>query len=115
MADYDASDKTSENESSPSDYNGRTVAPVIETVHSQSPARCTQKVSSFDRVEKESLSTLRIFSWNICGLRSNIQKGGFDYLLRENSDIIALQETRCPSDERPRKAHLIITRLSMTT
>ena len=115
MADYDASDETSENESPPSDYNGRNVAPVIEAVHSQPPARCTQKVSSFDRVEKESLSTLRIFSWNICGLRSNIQKGGFDYLLRENSDIIALQETRCPSDERPRKAHLIITRLSMTT
>ena len=83
-----------------------TDTPVIETVHSQPPARCTQKVSSFDRAEKKSPSTLRICSWNICGLRENIQKGVFKYLKNENFDIIALQETRCPGDGRPRRAQL---------
>ena len=33
MDNYDASDETSENESPPSDYNGRTVAPEMETLH----------------------------------------------------------------------------------
>ena len=104
-----ASDNFSMLNNPPSDYVKAdiTTAPVIETVHSQPPARCTPKVSSFDRVEKESPSTLRVCSWNICGLRSNIQKGGFDYLLKESPDIIALQETKCPGDKRPKRARLL--------
>ena len=103
-----ASDNFSMISNSPSDYVKADIitTPAIETVDLQPPARCTQKVSSFDHVEKELPSTLRICCWNICGLRSNIQKGGFDYLLRESHDIIALQETKCPGDKRPEQARL---------
>ena len=106
-----ASDNFSMINNPPSDYVKAdiTTPPVIETVHSQPPAKCTQKVSSFDRVEKESPSPLRICSWNICGLRSNIQKGGIDYILRENPVIIALQETKCPADKRLNKSVCLIT------
>ena len=81
-----------------------TIIPEMQTLQLQPPKQRNQKLRSFDKIK--SLSTLRICSWNICGLGSNIQMGGFDYLLRENPDIIALQEEKCPNDERARKARL---------
>ena len=86
--------------------NDTAVFPEIETLQLQPSTERNQKIISFDRLEGKSPSNLRICSWNICGLRSNIQKGGFVYLKNENFDIIALQETRCPGDERPRKTQL---------
>ena len=68
--------------------------PEIDTLKLQLAAQCTQKIRSFEK--NESASTLRICSWNFCGLRSNIQKEGFNYLLQGNPDIIAVQETKCP-------------------
>ena len=42
---------------------------------------------------------MRIISWNVNGLRANAKKGGFDWLISENSDIFCLQETKAHPDQ----------------
>lgn len=42
---------------------------------------------------------MRIISWNVNGLRANIKKGGFDWLLNENPDIFCIQETKAHPDQ----------------
>jgi exodeoxyribonuclease III len=38
---------------------------------------------------------MRILSWNVNGLRANVKKGGFEWLIGESADIFCLQETKC--------------------
>ncbi|MFA6404661.1 MAG: exodeoxyribonuclease III [Candidatus Paceibacterota bacterium] len=42
---------------------------------------------------------MRIISWNVNGLRANIKKGGFDWLLNESPDIFCMQETKAHPDQ----------------
>lgn len=42
---------------------------------------------------------MRIISWNVNGLRANVKKGGFDWLLNESPDIFCLQETKAHADQ----------------
>ncbi len=42
---------------------------------------------------------MRIISWNVNGLRANVKKGGFDWLLNQNADIFCLQETKANPDQ----------------
>ncbi|XP_046613052.1 exodeoxyribonuclease [Neodiprion virginianus] len=44
---------------------------------------------------------VKICSWNVSGVRACLKKNGFEYLLKENADIIALQETKCDKDKLP--------------
>ncbi|XP_046749793.1 exodeoxyribonuclease [Diprion similis] len=44
---------------------------------------------------------VKICSWNVSGVRACLKKHGFEYLLKENADIIALQETKCDKDKLP--------------
>lgn len=44
---------------------------------------------------------MHIISWNVNGLRANIKKGGFDWLLNSGADIICLQETKAHPDQLP--------------
>lgn len=37
---------------------------------------------------------MRIISWNVNGLRANVKKGSFDWLLNESPDFFCLQETK---------------------
>lgn len=37
---------------------------------------------------------VRLASWNVNGIRANISKGFFDWLRRENYDLVGLQETK---------------------
>jgi exodeoxyribonuclease-3 len=42
---------------------------------------------------------MRMISWNVNGLRANVKKGGFDWLLNESADIFCLQETKAHPDQ----------------
>ncbi|KAL7288017.1 hypothetical protein TKK_0018067 [Trichogramma kaykai] len=49
---------------------------------------------------------LKICSWNVAGFRAVVKKKGIEYLLKEDADIIALQETNCKALEVPEEAKL---------
>ena len=42
---------------------------------------------------------MKIISWNVNGLRANVKKGGFDWLLSESPDIFCFQETKVEPDQ----------------
>lgn len=42
---------------------------------------------------------MRIICWNVNGLRANVKKGGFDWLLSESPDIFCLQETKAHEEQ----------------
>jgi len=44
---------------------------------------------------------MKIISWNVNGLRANVKKGGFDWLLNSDADIFCLQETKAHPDQLP--------------
>lgn len=43
--------------------------------------------------------TIRIYSWNVNGIRANIKKGFFDWVKEEAPDIFCLQETRATIEQ----------------
>jgi len=42
---------------------------------------------------------MRIICWNVNGLRANVKKGGFDWLINQSPDIFCLQETKAHPDQ----------------
>ena len=48
----------------------------------------------------------KICSWNVSGIRALIKKNGIDYIMKENADIVALQETKCDRDKLPEEVKL---------
>ena len=42
---------------------------------------------------------MKIISWNVNGIRANIKKGGFDWLMNQNVDIFCLQETKAHPEQ----------------
>jgi len=46
-----------------------------------------------------STSTLRLYSWNVNGIRATIKKGLWDWMMTESPDILGLQETKISSDQ----------------
>lgn len=42
---------------------------------------------------------MKILTWNVNGLRANVKKGGFDWLLSQDFEIICLQETKVNSEQ----------------
>lgn len=44
---------------------------------------------------------MRIISWNVNGLRANVRKGAFDWLVNESPDIFCLQETKATPEQLP--------------
>ncbi len=44
---------------------------------------------------------MKIISWNVNGIRANVTKGGFDWLVAENADIFCVQETKAHPDQLP--------------
>jgi exodeoxyribonuclease-3 len=44
-------------------------------------------------------SWLWLLSWNVNGLRAVLRKRGFDFLLRQDVDILCLQETRASAEQ----------------
>ena len=47
------------------------------------------------------MSTIRVLSWNVNGLRAALKKGFLDWLTRESPDILCLQETKAAPDQLP--------------
>ena len=47
------------------------------------------------------MTTLRVVSWNVNGLRAVARKGFLEWLAGENADIVGLQETRAELDQLP--------------
>ena len=46
--------------------------------------------------------SLKLYSWNVNGIRANLKRGTFqEFLANENPDIICLQETRMPKNTEP--------------
>ena len=43
--------------------------------------------------------SLWLLSWNVNGLRAVLRKGGFDFLRRQDADILCLQETRVTAEQ----------------
>jgi exodeoxyribonuclease-3 len=44
---------------------------------------------------------MKIISWNVNGLRANVKKGGFDWLMAQNADIFCMQEIKAEADQLP--------------
>jgi exodeoxyribonuclease-3 len=44
---------------------------------------------------------MKIICWNVNGLRANVKKGAFDWLVNESPDIFCLQETKARPDQLP--------------
>jgi exodeoxyribonuclease-3 len=42
---------------------------------------------------------MRIICWNVNGIRANIKKGGFDWLLQQSPDFFCLQETKAHPEQ----------------
>lgn len=42
---------------------------------------------------------MKIISWNVNGIRANIKKGSFDWLVNQGADIFCLQETKAHPDQ----------------
>ena len=42
---------------------------------------------------------MRILCWNVNGIRANVKKGGFDWLINESPDIFCVQETKAHPDQ----------------
>ena len=42
---------------------------------------------------------MRIISWNVNGIRANVKKGGFDWLLGQSADIFCVQETKAHPEQ----------------
>jgi len=42
---------------------------------------------------------MRIISWNVNGIRANVKKGGFDWMMNESPDIFCFQETKAHPDQ----------------
>ena len=42
---------------------------------------------------------MRIICWNVNGIRANIKKGGFEWLLAQNPDMFCLQETKAHPEQ----------------
>lgn len=49
---------------------------------------------------------LKICTWNVSGIRAVIKKNGMDYIIKEDADIVALQETKCDKDKLPDEVKL---------
>ncbi|MDI9624678.1 MAG: exodeoxyribonuclease III [Methanothermobacter sp.] len=49
------------------------------------------------------MSTLKIISWNVNGLRAAYRKGFLDWFLSEKPDILCLQEIKANPEQLPRK------------
>ena len=49
---------------------------------------------------------IKICSWNVASLKAVIEKGGIEYLNKENHDIIALQEVKCAVNSIPKEIKL---------
>jgi len=46
---------------------------------------------------------MRVFSWNVNGIRACASKGLFDWLARESPDALCLQETKAHPDQLPKE------------
>ena len=42
---------------------------------------------------------MNIICWNVNGIRANVKKGGFDWLIQQNPDFFCLQETKAHPDQ----------------
>jgi exodeoxyribonuclease III len=42
---------------------------------------------------------MKIYSWNVNGLRAIVKKGFFDFMVKENPDILCLQETKIQDEQ----------------
>ncbi|XP_011859865.1 PREDICTED: DNA-(apurinic or apyrimidinic site) lyase-like isoform X1 [Vollenhovia emeryi] len=49
---------------------------------------------------------LKICTWNVSGIRAVVKKKGLDYVIKEDADIVALQETKCDKDKLPDEVKL---------
>lgn len=49
---------------------------------------------------------LKICTWNVSGIRAVIKKNGMDYIIKEDADIVALQETKCDKNKLPEEVKL---------
>ena len=47
------------------------------------------------------MSTLKIISWNVNGIRAAYKKGLLDFIKKEDADIICLQETKAFEEQLP--------------
>lgn len=49
------------------------------------------------------MTTLKLVSWNVNGIRAIYKKGFLDWFKRENADIVSLQETKAQIEQLPTK------------
>jgi exodeoxyribonuclease-3 len=49
------------------------------------------------------MTDLNLISWNVNGIRAIHRKGFIDWLVKEDADIVSVQETKAQTDQLPRK------------
>lgn len=68
------------------------------------PRATTQKAAKPGRGRgRPKDETVRVFSWNVNGIRSAVTKGFLDWLAQSGGDIVGLQEVRASVDAIPRE------------
>ena len=46
---------------------------------------------------------MRLYSWNVNGIRAAFKRGSLDWILRERPDVVCLQETRALVGQLPKE------------
>lgn len=49
------------------------------------------------------MNTIRLLSWNVNGIRAIHKKGFVNWVLKENPDILCLQETKAHPEQLPKE------------
>lgn len=81
----------------------KSAAPLKKFTSEQKMNPTTTDYTSFEANLKGKKHDLKISSCNVAGIRAWIKKGGLEYILQEDSDIVCLQETKCQDKDLPKE------------
>ena len=70
------------------------------------PEGLIQAIPTAESKDHSKDQKLKIFSWNVAGLRASMKKSLLEILRIQDAHIVALQETRCPPRKRPKSIAL---------
>lgn len=101
------SKRAAEQDEEPTTKKAKTEEKVEKKAMNKTESNLDEINFDCDKLNADSESwNLKICSWNVAGIRAVIKKNGLDYLIRENADIVALQETKCEVNKLPPEAKL---------
>ena len=80
--------------------------PIVNRVNQENPLVAIIYETQDEEPTQNPGTHVRFCAWNVAGIRSNIKKGGFDFLTEIQPDVMPLQEIKCPEEKIPAAAHI---------